>query len=379
MVSERAEGRGLHYPDRLELEEIRARITLLEATGVGPVKIRALIEHFGCATDVIKASDDSLLSIKGIGGDIVRALRSAYPPNQGDKSVEAALQRGCRLLSITDPDFPQLLAAIYTPPALLWIDGRHRDYRGPSVAIVGTRRPSESGKSTAYALAYSIASQGITIVSGMAHGIDAVAHEAALDVGGITIAVQGSGLNHIYPRFHRRLAERIKNQGCLMSEFPLDMPAHPGHFPRRNRIISGLAEATIVVEAYEKGGALLTARLALDQNREVYAVPGVIGNPAAEGTNQLIQRGEAQLLTSAADVIKGLVQNEEAMQSPPEFVSETDRKIMSALSIEPRHIDELAEDLTQCTSELLIHLLQLECGGKVRQLPGKYFVLSPMF
>ncbi len=220
---------------------------------------------------------------------------------------------------------------------------------------------------------------GGAILSGMAYGIDAIAHQAALDAGGITIAVQGSGLNHVYPRFHRNLAEHIKHQGCLISEFPLDMPARPGHFPRRNRVISGLAEATIVVEAYDKGGALLTARLALDQNRDVYAVPGVIGNPAAEGTNQLMQRGEAQLLTSAADVINELVEAGESTNSKPEPVSETDREILCALSVEPRHIDELADELTQCTSELLIHLLQLECSGNVRQLPGKYFVLSPMF
>jgi len=335
-----------------------------------------LLAAFGSAAGVFGASDRELLEVEGVTGSAVSALREARVDPRVASDGAAATNRGFRLLAITDPAYPNLLASIYAPPALLWMSSVPDRESGPSVAIVGTRRPSPGGNSVAYELAYELAQAGFTVVSGMAYGIDATAHRAALDAGGRTIAVLGSGLLRIYPQRHRRLADEISAGGCLVSEFPLHMEAQPGHFPRRNRIISGLAESTIVVEAYENGGALLTARMALDQNREVFAVPGVITNPAAAGTNMLIRRGEAELLTGPSDLLslRGTLRDDaEAVQSRHFNIAPSLRQ---ALERGPVHIDELSDMLDQTTADLLVELLRLECCGAVRQLPGKFFHLA---
>ncbi|MCZ6705148.1 MAG: DNA-processing protein DprA [Bacteroidetes bacterium] len=352
-------------------EEQRARAAILSVEGMGPIRTVRLLDRFGSASIIIESKDEELIAVDGISPELVQNLRKAWSFSGMEKNRAYDRSDSRILLTINDADYPQMLRSIYAPPAIAWVQGENTRTSGRCIAIVGTRRPSAYGKSIAYSLAYELASNGITIVSGLAYGIDSVAHQATLDAGGKTIAILGSGLNRLYPAYHRRLADKICERGFLFSEFPLDMAAKPGHFPRRNRIISGMTEATIVVEAYEKGGALLTARMALDQNREVYAVPGQLGNPAAEGTNHLIQNGEAQLFTSASDLI------EELQLEPDETqLSATDLTLLQSLSVTPTHIDDLADHLCESTSQLLIQLLRLECSGKVRQLPGKYFVQS---
>ncbi len=354
----------------LHPEEQRARAALLSVDGMGPIRTVRLLDRFGSASLILAATDKELSAVEGVSADLVQKLRGAQPSSSTEKDLTLDQSVDQLLLSIKDTEYPVLLRSIYAPPAIVWVRGENTRMSERCIAIVGTRRPSPYGKSIAYSLAYELASSGITIVSGLAYGIDSVAHQATLDAGGKTVAVLGSGLNQIYPSYHKRFADKICEHGFLLSEFPLDMSAKPGHFPRRNRLISGMAEATIVVEAYKMGGALLTARMALDQNRDIYAVPGQIGNPAAEGTNLLIQKGEAQLLTSASDLI-------EELQLEPDdatHLSEDDLTLLQSLSVTPMHIDALSTELDESTSQLLIQLLRLECGGKIRQLPGKYFV-----
>jgi len=308
--------------------------------------------------------------------------------------MQSAYRNGYRLLAATDSRYPALLSEVYDHPALLWISGNVSTLSLPTVAVVGTRRATSAGLNLAYSLAYELARAGVVVVSGLAYGIDRKAHEGTLDAGGKTIAVLGSGLDHIYPSTHRRLAERIVEDGAVVSEFPLVMPPEPGHFPRRNRVVSGLSLATVVVESHLRGGALLTARQALDQNRDVYAYPGNPGISASAGTNLLIQRGEAKLLTSVADILEDLQErhvfspstgatmgkqhcflNDQTPVAQAEAIlSEIDRQILGQLSSYPIHVDELAQATGIEISPLLVSLLQLEYAGMIRQLPGKNYV-----
>jgi len=357
----------------LHSEEQRARSILLSVEGMGPIRTARLLDRYGSASGILSTTNKDLSAIEGISVGLIQKMRTVESIFDSDSGLEKHLSGEQRLLAINDGEYPALLRSIYAPPAIVWVRGENTRMTERCIAIVGTRHPSPYGKSIAYSLAFELASHGITIVSGLAYGIDSVAHQATLDAEGKTVAVLGSGLNRMYPAYHERLAEKICERGFILSEFPLTMPAKPGHFPRRNRIISGMAEATIVVEAYEKGGALLTARMALDQNRDVYAVPGQIGNPAAKGTNLLIQNGEAQLLTSASDLIAEL----KLEPDEPSHLSEDDLSLLQSLSATPTHIDTLSTELTESMSQLLIQLLRLECGGQIRQLPGKYFVRTP--
>jgi DNA processing protein len=366
--------------------EFISRISLMNARGVGPVKAKRLLKSCGSAGAVFRAPAARLRSIRGIGDGIVNALAEVRRDRGPlSRDVDSAREHDYTLLACTDSNYSPMLAEIYDPPALLWISGQSLCLSRPGVAIVGTRKATSNGLYFAYALARDLSRAGLLVVSGLAYGVDRKAHEGALDAGGQTVAVLGSGLDHVYPSYHRALARRIEKQGALVSEFPLTMPPEPGHFPRRNRIVSGLCLATIVVESHEGGGALLTARFAIDQNRDVYAVPGRPDDPAAEGTNRLIQRGEAQLLLSAREIIDDLRQRgflsvrtggddastREQGSSEPEGEEET---VLGSIAARPTHIDSIVDATGMTVSRVLVVLLQLEFSGYVRQLPGKHFV-----
>ena len=249
-----------------------------------------------------------------------------------------------------------------------------------SIAMVGTRIPTNYGKVQAEKIAEELAEQNITIVSGMARGIDSISHAAALKKSGRTIAIIGSGLDVIYPPENRKLFEQISEQGAIVSEFTLGTKPDAPNFPRRNRIISGLSLGCIIVETQIVGGAMQTARFALDQNREVFAVPGNVGVKQSEGTNFLIQRGEAQLIKSAEDVLLALELKLKPILGKnipkhQEELSLFEEKIINALNSEPLHIDKIASLANLSTSDSLVHLLSLEFKGLVKQLPGKMFAL----
>jgi DNA processing protein len=299
------------------------------------------------------------------------------------------------MVPYTHPRFPDLLKEIYDPPLVLFARGNLDLLASPMMAVVGTRRSTPYGMAAADKLSTDMAIAGLTIVSGMARGIDTVAHKAALKVGGKTVAVFGAGVDHIYPAENRGLADDIASRGLLLSEYPMASPAHPQNFPRRNRVISGLSHGVLIVEGAQYSGSAITARLALDQSRDVFAVPGPITAKMSWAPNLLIKQG-AKLVQDSEDILSELRPETRRLlmaslpQLPPEEDSNRQkqmelqlgpnapvaRAILDLLKIEESiQLDQLLEKLDQCSStEVIAVLFELELGGAVRQLPGKNFV-----
>lgn len=361
----------------------RALIALSLIPGVGTSRIRSLVSVFGSARRVLRASRSALERVPSIGPRTADGIATFRDDAAVDRQIEDAERIGAYMVTLWDERYPQLLRQIYDPPAFLWVLGELPAFErsGGAIGIVGTRRPTAYGRRTAHDFAYVFARLGFTVVSGLAYGIDAVAHGAALEAGGRTVAVLGSGIDVIYPSRHRSLAHDIVTAGALISEFPLGTRPEGGNFPRRNRLVSGLCLGTLIVEAYEEGGALITARLALEQNREVFAIPGPIHSPSSAGTNRLIQRGEARLVLHVEDLLQELGISEPAGGNGPPAVDPSrlepgERRLCRAMTTEPMHIDAIcsAADLDVATA--LVCLLNLELKGVVRQLAGKHFHLA---
>ncbi len=304
-------------------------------------------------------------------------------PLKTDTDCRASLERdvgwleyeGHSLVLLDDPDYPALLRQIDDPPLALWIDGDRStlvqiDF---AVSIVGSRKASQYGRNQATQLAAELSRQGAVVVSGLALGIDAAAHEGALESNGITVAVLGSGCDEIYPRRHWRLADRIREHGLIISEFPPGTPAYPGHFPRRNRIVTGLSEAVIVVEAAPRSGSLVSARLGLSQGREVMAVPGPVSQQNTKGCHQLIRDG-ALLVETADDVLRGLGRLEDPLIScsPSINLSPAETRILDLLSVNPSTIDHLVAELGQEVDEVTVSLVSLEVMGHIFSEGGIY-------
>jgi DNA processing protein len=362
--------------------EQRALIALSLVPGVGAGRIRALLAQFGSATAVMSASRTALTRVDGVGPQTAAAIVEFGDYAAVDRQLERAAQIGATLIMPWDDRFPRRLRQIYDPPALLWMRGTLTPADGRALAIVGTRRCTEYGRRRAHRFAQDLAQHGFTIVSGLAYGIDAAAHRGALDAGGRTLAVLGSGVNRIYPSKHTDLARSILKQGALLSEYALDTPPDASNFPERNRIVSGMTLGTLVVESHHEGGALITARMAVEQNREVFAVPGDVGRKASVGTNRLIQRGHAKLVLDVDDILDELgiasaaaVPDEEAPASAPatESLNAIEQQLYEALDREPVHIDTLCAHTGVDPSTALVYLLSLEFKGLVRQMAGKQF------
>ena len=286
------------------------------------------------------------------------------------------------LLSMADPDYPALLKQIPDPPPLLYCRGNRESLRRPKVAMVGSRSPTHSGIRSARELAAEFVRLGITVVSGLALGIDAASHRGALGAGGVTIAVLGSGCDVIAPRQHETLAAEIASDGLVVSEYPLGTAPYPGNFPRRNRVVTGLSMGTLVVEAALKSGSLVSARLALEQGREVFAVPGSIRSPQSKGCHELLRNG-AVLTEAVDDIIPELrclhdfeVSASVALIDSPqaEVLTETQTKLLRMLSTDPIHIDELCAVMEIEISELMSALLALEIRGEIVAVPGGYVI-----
>jgi DNA processing protein len=277
---------------------------------------------------------------------------------------------------LTSPRYPDRLRRIYDPPPLIYVRGDLRSAE-PAVAVVGSRRATATGRIVTERLAAGLAASGVTVVSGLARGIDAVAHRAALDAGGRTIAVLGCGLDVIYPPEHSGLMEAITQQGCIITEFPLGTPPLRHHFPQRNRIIAGLTLGVVVVEGDERSGALSTAGYALDEGREVMAVPGSVLNPLSRAPNGLLRQG-ATLVESAEDVLAAVglpLPSRQTVQAsgitPPEGPQAV---VWQAVRTEPTHIDQVAQEAGLPVAEVAALLIELEIRGLVRQVPGKHFI-----
>lgn len=360
---------------------VRDLLQLSSVPRIGPRKIRNLVAHFQSPAEVLRASPRDLIRVPGIE----KKLASGIVHNKGggkfaDEQLRLVNRIGARIVTIWDAEYPELLRKTYDPPAFLFVLGKFSPCDKHALAIVGTRTASSYGQLIAESLARDFTQLGITVISGLARGIDTEAHGATLRAKGRTIAVIGSGLDVPYPPENRRLQELIANQGAVVSEFPMGTKPDATNFPRRNRIISGLSLGTIVVESGEDGGAMITASTALDQNREVFAIPGNITEKRSAGPNKLIREGRAKLVQRLEDILEELgpqlryLLKREASPDPAADLTLFERRIVDKLTSEPIHIDELAELAETSTADALVSLLSLEFKGLVRQLPGKMFL-----
>ena len=347
-----------------------------------PRQTLLLLDHFESAQAAWSASKKELESVPGFAGEADAFLqrRSQAPL---DRELEALQRHKLRVLTLADPQYPSPLRQVKAPPPVLYVQGEYQPRDQLALAVVGTRRASAYGRRAAETLTRALAEQGLTIVSGLALGIDTIAHQSALAAGGRTLAVLGSGLLCIYPPRNRALAERIACQGALLSEFPLHAEPAPWTFPRRNRVISGLSRGVLVVEAPLKSGALITAKTALDQGREVLAVPGAITHPNAQGCHHLIKSG-AKLVEGAQDVLEefpeltGLLQKgADRSHAPPPSLSDEQRRVLEALDFEPIHINALIEQLGVGAAHVSAALVELEMLGLVSETEAKHYVRLP--
>lgn len=368
-------------------EQLLHWLALRLTPGLGARKTTLLLERFGSPEAIFRAPVEELEGA-GLPGSTARSLASGCAFEDAAEQQEKLTSTGTQVVAFTDARYPPQLRQIYDPPPLLFAQGRLELLDTVMVALVGSRRPSTYGVVAAERLASDLALAGVTVVSGMAKGIDTAAHIGAMKAGGGTLAVFGCGLDIIYPAENRKLAGRIAAEGLLLSEFPLGTPAHPQNFPIRNRVVSGLSDGVVVVEGVQYSGSLITARLALDQNKEVFAVPGNITSKLSFGPNLLLKQG-AQLVQAASDILDGLSWESRARlarqgelplaapaEEPPAPMAELGKQILSFLSVDtPMHLDALLEHLLECSpSEVIATLFELELRGQVRQLPGRSYV-----
>jgi DNA processing protein len=367
---------------------LRDWIALSFVIGVGSRTAAMLIDKFGSPAPVFEASVHALESA-GLKRDTIDAIKSSEPREKADREVEELAKLGGAALSLADERYPKLLRETYDPPIVIYCLGDDASvFSQPAIAMVGSRRCSTYGRNVAEKLSRELAERGVTIVSGLARGVDSAAHRGALEGRGLTVAVMGTGLDAVYPKENRKLAAKIAEHGALVTEFPLATPPVSQNFPFRNRVISGLSFGVLVVEGAERSGSLITARLAYEQGRDVFAVPGNITSAKSFGPNYLIKDG-AKLVQTWRDVIEELPAEEKAAILATERgekrfeqlkvdeveLSDSERKVMTLLKPdEPVHIDLLIAKAGLSSGELMGALLKLEMLDRIRQLPGKSFV-----
>ena len=348
--------------------ELEARLRLHRLPELGPKRFHVLIEAFGCASKALSAPASAWRSL-GLPAVSAEARRSPQVRDGASEALAWLARPAQHLLMWDQPDYPALLAQIDDAPPLLFVAGDPGILEKPQLAMVGSRRASRPGMDTAAAFSRSLASAGFVITSGLAVGIDGAAHQAALDVGGHTIGVLGTGLENFYPQRHRKLAAAMIAQGsAVVSEFPLDTAPQAGNFPRRNRIISGLSLGVLVVEASMSSGSLITARLAAEQGREVYAIPGSIHHPAAKGCHQLIRDG-AVLVETIEHILEGL---RGWQRLPPAAPVPVTHPLVALLHAAPHSSEALAIASGRPLSQVLATLTELELEGQVICESGRW-------
>lgn len=344
--------------------------------GIGPTRLQALLDRFGNVEAAWFAREPQLYAA-GLDKRAVMSMLEARRTLDLDAYVAEVERSECEVLTWDSPDYPALLKQISAPPPVLYVRGRFEPVDQWAVAVVGTRRLSAYGRIITQKLVTSLVSNGVTVVSGLARGIDAIAHKTAVEQGGRTLAVLGSAVDHIYPPEHTPLAEQIAaGQGAIVSEYPLGTPPDSKNFPGRNRVISGLALGVLVVEAGARSGALITARFALEQDREVFAIPGNINSPASHGTNRLIQQG-AKLVADVEDILTELnlrqvVEQVVAQTILPETAEEA--ALLAHLTGQPVHIDELIRASGLPSGVVSSTLTMMELKGMVQQTGGMNYV-----
>ncbi len=351
-----------------------AWISLNLVPGIGPMRAHRLAAAFGSPAAACAASVPELIRVHGIWEVLAQRLARDDWRDRAQQELERCRRLHCRVLTLDHPEYPALLRAIECPPPVLYLRGTLAAGDERALAVVGCRRPTSYGVQAAQRLAGDLALAGYTVVSGLARGIDTAAHEAALEAGGRTLAVLAHGLDRVYPAENRGLVARLTASGAVVSEFPLGMTPLKENFPRRNRVISGLARGVLVVEAGETSGALITARWALDQGREVFAVPGPIQSPQSHGTHALIQEG-AKLTTSLPDLLAELTGAERPAQArpgpePPPLTPQEERIRAVLTEVPDCPVDRLAADCGLPMDRLLTELVGMELRGWVRAAPG---------
>jgi len=346
--------------------------------GVGPRTQQSLLDQFGTVEGVFRASRDELLATEGIGPRIAAAIIAARHSREPQQELQRCRERGLKLLVRGTAEYPVALSEIYDPPSILYCRGDYRPQDQLAVAIVGSRRCTMYGRQVAEKLAGGLARAGLTVVSGLARGIDGAAHRGALDAGGRTLAVMGTGLGEIYPPEHAGLADEIARQGALLTENKLLQPPLPGLFPQRNRIISGLVLGVVVVEAARNSGALHTVRHATEQGRDVFAVPGRIDSLASAGCHDILRDG-ATLVRDVDDVLQALgplmapvvTSTDQTILTPRELVlDDQERRVLNLVTIDPIPVDDVLRTAGIEVSRVLATLTVLEMRHLVRRMPG---------
>ncbi len=363
-------------------DRTKCALRMFLVRGLGLRSANTLIRHFK-TSEAVFDSDRAGVEALGIPPEVADDLFSSKSKERAEAEWAAATELGVKIVDILDCAYPPLLREIFDPPIVLYVKGSKWNSELPQISIVGTRRPTGYGINCAERLAEDLAARGLVVTSGLARGLDAAAHRGALR-SGVTYAVFGSGLDFVYPRENRKLAELVEQNGAVLSEFPLNTPPSPQNFPIRNRIIAGMSLGVVVVEAAEYSGSLITARLALESNREVFAVPGPVTSTRSFGPHALIRQG-AKLVSTWQDVVEELPHPVREMvfaplvaqmQAQPAFeLSQGEQEIWKALSVqEPVYIDSLLARLPLPASEVYSALLSLETAERIRQLPGKKYI-----
>ncbi|NLL69980.1 MAG: DNA-protecting protein DprA [Epulopiscium sp.] len=350
--------------------------------GIGNRKQKKLLDVFGTPENVWKAEHQDLSQYSNLSPKDISAIIQSKDFSKIQKWIEELIQKNIQFYSIEHPQYPDLLKKIYDPPYGIYVKGKNFGIVQPTVGVVGARHCSEYGKQMAFHMGKELASMGISIISGMARGVDSAAHQGALAGGGHTLAILGNGVDICYPEGNKRLYMEIMDKGALLSEFPPGTMPKPGFFPLRNRIISGLSQGLLVVEAAKRSGSLITADQALEQGRDVYAIPGNITSSLSAGTNYLIQQG-AKLVMKAEDILEDLClenpffapQKEKNSKSTPKEPLEKEEKIVyDCLSLEPVSIDQICEKTGYSPGMLQHILLILELKDRIKKLSNQWFV-----
>lgn len=364
------------------MTEQESLIALNMIERVGPITIKRLLEAFGNAATVLEAGWEKLRRVEGIGPEMAKRVSRWRESVDIPAEMEKIEKEGVKIVTLSDPSYPECLKHIYDPPPVLYVKGEIKPEDNHAIAVVGARRCSHYGRMSAERLASQIARIGLTVVSGLARGIDTAAHQGALSAGGRTIAVLGSGLDRLYPAENKKLADKIAASGAVITEFALGTTPQKTNFPLRNRVISGLSLGVVVIEAARRSGSLITAAIALEQGRTVFAMPGRIDSYASKGTHALIKDG-AKLVESLEDICEEFPylfpeegrapgKDKERALPRPKLTPEEER-VMSVLSAQERPIDEISAACKMPPAAVSGTLLSLELKRLINQLPGKLF------
>ncbi len=369
-------------------EKLKYIYFLTRIKKLGNTRIKNILSHFNSPDDFFKSTKSELRKIEGIDFNLSDEIISAKEnikksEKEFDSILNIAGQKNVKITCITDAEYPDNLKKIFDAPVILYYKGKLDKSDRYSVSIVGTRSPTEYGKYNCEKFTGKLSELGIPVISGFARGVDSIVHKVCMKNNNLTYAVLGSGVDVVYPSENRKLYDEITENGAIMSEFPIGAKPDKVNFPKRNRIISGISLGSLIIESGIKGGSLLTAEFALDQGKEVFAIPGYINSKQSEGTNELIKKGQAKLVTNIDDIISELepklrtVLNKESSAREEKLVddlNESEIKIFKILDYEPVHIDRINEVTGLSISDCLVNLLALEFKGLVRQTPGKNFI-----